>query len=295
MPDSSNVTPPPPTNVLTLDVEDWYHLSGEQLRGRGVPRTEIVARQLDRVLELLGRHDTRATFFCLGGSLESRPDLVRRIAEAGHEVASHGWGHQPIRTIGLDAFRKDLRRSLDWLQDILGRPVRGYRAPAFSVPPEQLEQFYDICFEEGLSYDSSVFPIRGRRYGIPDGPRQPSVVREDGTRRLVELPLSTMSWLGRRWPVAGGGYWRLLPGRMIRAAVSRLNQDGLIMVTYLHPYEFDPHRLAATSAAGWSVRALRHGFKQNLRRKTMYRKLDMLLTHCRFGTVEDYLRGAGHL
>lgn len=283
------------TNVLTFDMEDWYQLTGVQLRGRGMSRPDLLARQLDRLLDLLQRHACRATFFCLGCSLVDSPELVQRIADAGHEIGTHGWSHEPIHRIGLDAFKEDLLRSLDWLTQVLGRPVRGYRAPAFSVMPEQLETFYDICFEAGLSYDSSVFPIQGRRYGIPDAPTGPTVVRQDGGRRLVEFPLSTVEWLGRRWPVAGGGYWRLLPAGLICAAVGRINREGRIMVTYLHPYEFDPRRLSAAAAAGFSRRAVLHDLKQNLRRRSISGKLDKLLRSYRFGAIEDYLRDAGSI
>jgi polysaccharide deacetylase family protein (PEP-CTERM system associated) len=280
-------------NVLTIDVEDWYHLSGLQLRGSGTLRPDILARQLDRGLELLARHGCRATFFCLGSSLVETPELVRRIVAAGHEVGTHGWGHQPIQRIGLTVFRADLQRSLAWLQDLVGRPVRGYRAPAFSVAAGQLDEFYDICWEAGLSYDSSVFPIRGRRYGIPMARPEPHVVREGSGRRLVEIPLATLPWLGRRWPVAGGGYWRILPAWVIAAAVSRLNRSGRPMVTYLHPYELDAHRLSTKTAAGLSWRGLKRGWQQNLRRGSIYGKLDGILSAYRFGAVEDYLRDAG--
>ncbi|MCK4343435.1 MAG: polysaccharide deacetylase family protein [Phycisphaerae bacterium] len=286
-------TPPPISNILTIDVEDWYHLSGLQIRGRGTPRPDILARQLDRLLSLLAEHNCRATFFCLGSSLVNSPHLVQQIAAAGHEIATHGWGHEPIARIGTAAFQDDLKRSLDWLQELLGRPVNGYRAPAFSVGAGQLDEFYDICFEAGLAYDSSVFPIRGRRYGIPDARLEPHVVREGAGRRLVEIPLSATTWLGRQWPVAGGGYWRLMPVRLIVALVTRLNRERRPMVTYLHPYEFDAEPLSATTAAGRSLPSLRHQLRQNLNRGTMYRKLDTLLSTHRFGAVEDYLRDAG--
>jgi polysaccharide deacetylase family protein (PEP-CTERM system associated) len=280
------------TNVLTFDVEDWYHLSGEQIRGSGTLRPDILARQLDRLLDLLARHDCRATFFCLGSSLAESPQLVHRIAAAGHEIASHGWGHQPIHEIGLDAFRDDLRRSLGWLANLLGRPVRGYRAPAFSVAAEQLEGFYDVCFACGLDYDSSVFPIRGRRYGIADASCAPHVVRQQADRRLVELPLATVTWRGRTWPVAGGGYWRILPARALIAAIRRINAEARPMVTYFHPYELDTARLSATQAAGRSLRSRKHGWRQNLGRRTMYGKLDAILSTFRFTAAEDYLRDA---
>ncbi|MEW6250647.1 MAG: DUF3473 domain-containing protein [Planctomycetota bacterium] len=292
---SQNVAAPAGLNCLTFDVEDWYHLSGEQIRGHGALRPDVLARQLDRVLGLLAEHRARATFFCLGSSLAGAPELVRRIVGAGHEVGTHGWAHQPIAEIGLPAFQADLRRSLNWLQDLLGRPVLGYRAPAFSVAPAQLQGFYDICFEAGLAYDSSVFPIRGARYGIPDAPLAPHVVREAEGRRLVELPLATLEWRGRRRPVAGGGYWRLLPGWLVDAAITRVNRTGRPMVTYLHPYEFDSVSLSAIAAAGWSRRSLKHQVRQNLRRRSMYGKLNRLLARHRFVAAEDWLRAAGWL
>ena len=282
-------------HVLTVDVEDWYHLTGEQIRGSGTLRPEILARQIDRLLALLNQHDCRATFFCLGGSLSESPELVRRIAEAGHEIGTHGWSHQPISQVGLDAFREDLCRSIRWLEDLLGCRVRGHRAPAFSVTAEQLEGFYDICFEAGLEYDSSVFPIASRRYGIPDVRLEPHTVRVAGDRRLVELPLSTVRWLGRTWPVAGGGHWRVLPVGAIHASIRALTRLERPMVTYLHPYEFDTQRLSAFKAAGVGKRSLKHGLKQNLRRGSMYRKLDAVLAAHRFGAAEDYLRAAGRI
>ena len=280
-------------NILTFDVEDWYDLSGRLVRGAGVPRPERLAAQLEHVLELLGRHRCRATFFCLGSSLANTPELVRQIAAAGHEIGTHGWGHELVSRIGLPRFRDDLLRSMCWLQDTLGRRVAGYRAPAFSVPPEHMDKFYDICLDVGLAYDSSVFPIRGSRYGVPDAPREPHVARTAGGRRLFELPLSTVIWAGRAWPVAGGGYWRVLPSRCICAAIRRVNADGRPMVTYLHPYELDPQPLSASQAAGRSWRSFKHGLKQNLGRRSIYAKLDHVLASFRFGAAEDYLREYG--
>lgn len=282
-------------NLLTVDLEDWYQLTGELLAGSDESQAGILERQLDRLLELLARRNCRATFFCLGKSLAPHPHLVRRVAEAGHELATHGWGHRRIGQIGLDAFREDLGRSIGWLTDLIGRPVYGHRAPAFSIPPGQLDKFYDICFDSGLTYDSSVFPFRGRRYGIADAPRQPHMVRQDGDRRLVEMPLATVTWLGRRWAIAGGGWWRLMPGWMIRRAVRRMNHEGIPFTAYVHPYEFDAQKLNAARAAGRSLNATRWTFKQNLGRASLYGKLDGLLAAFRFGAIEDYLRGAGYL
>ena len=285
----------PPDNLLTVDVEDWYQLTGVLLGGAGRSRGDILERQLERLLDLLAERNCRATFFCLGRSLADWPHLVRRVAQAGHEIGTHGWEHRPICRIGLEAFRADLQRSIGWLTDLTGSEVLGHRAPAFSVAPEQLQGFYDVCFESGLSYDSSVFPFRGRRYGIPDAPRHPHVVRSDGGRKLVEFPLATVHWLGRRWAVAGGGWWRVMPVRVIRAAVGRVNREGLPFTTYIHPYECDSRKLDAVAAAGPSFPARMWTLRQNFRRGSMYGKLKRLLSAYRFGAVEDYLRGTGQL
>jgi polysaccharide deacetylase family protein (PEP-CTERM system associated) len=281
----------PPVILLTIDMEDWYDLASELLGGTPRLRPDILARQLDRVLELLARHRRRATFFCLGRSLAGCPELVQRVAQAGHELGTHGWSHQRLFRTGLKAFREDLRRAVGWLRDLTGQPVWGHRAPAFSVLPEQLEEFYDICLEAGLVYDSSVFPFRGRRYGIPDAPRGPHVVRNVGGRKLIEMPLATVDWLGRRWALAGGGWWRLLPLGVIRRGIERVGREGLPFMTYFHPSEFDAQRLDAVVAAGRSsARAWKVGWQQNLFRSAVYRKLDTVLSEHRSCAVEDYLR-----
>lgn len=283
-------------NLLTIDVEDWYQLVGESLTGADdAARPAVVERQLVRALELLARHRCRATFFCLGRSLVNAPHLVRLIASAGHELGTHGWSHRWIFETGLDAFREDLRRSVVWLSDLTGRAVLGHRAPAFSVRPEQLEGFFDIAFEAGLRYDSSVFPFRGRRYGIPTAPRGVYIVRANGARKLVEFPLATVELAGRRWPVAGGGWWRVLPAWAIGAAVKRLEREGLPFMTYLHPYEFDAERLDARAAGGRGLRARRLNLTANLGRSSVYSKLDRLLGRFRFMAVEDYLNASGCL
>lgn len=282
-------------NLLTIDAEDWHQLVGERFTGVDRLYPESVERQLTRLLELLARHRCRATFFCLGRSLAPLPHLVKMIAAAGHEIGTHGWSHRLIFETGLDAFRDDLRRSIDWLTDLTGRAVLGHRAPAFSITADQLQGFYDIAFEAGLRYDSSVFPFRGRRYGLPDQPRLGQVVRRDGDRTLIELPLATVNYAGRRWPVAGGGWWRLLPTRAIQSAVARVNQEGLPFVTYFHPYEFDTQRLSAGRVAGLSLRSLRLSLTQNLGRASVYRKLDAVLGRHKFIAVEDYLHDAGYV
>ncbi len=280
-------------NLLTFDLEDWYQLSGERLGAPGEPQPARLERQLGRLLELLTRHGVHATFFCLGRSLVASPHLVRRVMEAGHEISTHGWGHGLIHQIGLEAFREDLKRAIAWLSDLTGRAILGYRAPAFSVSAEQLEGFYDICVECGLRYDSSVFPFRGGRYGIEGAPRRPHVVRDTAGHTLTEFPLATVEWFGRRWAIAGGGWWRMMPAAVIRAAVAKVNHEGLPFTTYFHPYEFDSERLDAFVASSPSLAALKWGIKQNLGRSSVYEKLDRVLTEFPFGSVEEFLHGSG--
>lgn len=284
-----------PQFLLTIDLEDWYQTFGDLFGGSSDVRPDVMERQLDRIMDLLDRHRLRATFFVLGKSFEKHPHFVKRVADAGHEIATHGWGHEPLPKIGLEGFRKDLRRSMNWLTDLTGRPVLGYRAPIFSVREQELELFYDICFEEGLRYDSSVFPFPGRRYGIPSASREPRVVRNSAGRRLVEMPLATVNWAGRRWPVAGGVQWRLLPRVALSGAFRRLAAEGVPGTTYFHPYEFDPRWLNFAQAAGWSFGSVKRWFFQSVLRFTLYRKVDRLAGQFRFGAVEDYLRGAGLL
>jgi hypothetical protein len=163
------------------------------------------------------------------------------------------------------------------------------------VTAEQLEGFYDVCFEAGLTYDSSVFPFAGKRYGISGAPRRPHVVREADGRKLLEIPLATIERGGRRRPVSGGGWWRLMPVRAISAAISAVNREQIPFTTYIHPYELDPRLLNAVRAAGPSLRSVMWTVRQNVRRGSMYGKLSKILAMHRFGAVEDYLRDTGQI
>ncbi len=228
-------------NAMTVDVEDYFQASAfdrvvsrarwEALDSRVVPNTR-------RVLSLFEETGVRATFFVLGWVAERFPQLVREIAAGGHEVASHGYHHQLLYTLTPRQFREDVRAAKAVLEDAIGGPVLGFRAPSFSIVESSLWAL-DVLVEEGYTYDASIFPIRHDRYGIPDAERHAHMVRRDAGA-LLEVPGSTVR-LGRvNLPVAGGGYFRLLPYSWTRWGIRRVNeQERKPVVFYFHPWELD--------------------------------------------------------
>jgi len=233
-------------NAMSIDVEDWFHPEAlrDQVRREDWDRLEPRAgRIVDVLLPLLDAAGVRATFFVLGWVAEREPDLVPRLVRAGHEVASHGYAHRMITQQTPEEFAADLRRSLAVLRTQSGRPIRGYRAPSFSVVRDTLWAL-DILLAEGIEYDSSIFPVRHDRYGIPGAPRGPHRIRHTGGRELWELPPVTLQVAGRSLPAAGGGYLRLFPYAYNAYAIRRMQAENLPAVVYTHPWEYDteqPH------------------------------------------------------
>jgi len=230
-------------NALTFDVEEYFHAEAFAgvVRPEEWPTLESrVVSLTEGLLEVLDAARARATFFVLGWVADRHPGLVRKIASQGHEVACHGYAHRMIQRLTPAQFAEDVGRAKSALEDASGRAVLGYRAPTFSVTRETLWSL-DVLCEAGFRYDSSIFPIVHDRYGIPDAPRFPHRRRTEGGAGITEFPLSTVQVLGWRWPVAGGGYFRLAPYAVTRAAIERLNRrEGQPAIVYLHPWEMDP-------------------------------------------------------
>ncbi len=233
----------PATHAMTIDVEDWFQV---QAYADVISRDEWdslpsrVEANTDRVLALFARAGVIGTFFTLGWVAERKPALVRRIVAAGHELASHGYGHAKVDSIGAEAFRADVDRARKLLEDVGGVSVRGYRAPTFSIG-SHTPWAWSILAETGHTYSSSVYPVRHDLYGEPDAPRVPHR-RADGA--LWEVPMTTLRLRGRNLPVAGGGWFRLAPYPLFRAAWRRLDRDGDRCVFFTHPWEIDagqPH------------------------------------------------------
>jgi polysaccharide deacetylase family protein (PEP-CTERM system associated) len=220
--------------VISIDVEDWPQSTWD----RSLPITERAARSTRRVLEILRQSAVRTTMFVLGKFAQAFPEVVREIHADGHEVASHGYGHEEIFRQSPAQFRDDIWRSKDLLQQMIGHPVKGYRAPDFSVVHDTLWAL-PILAEVGFEYDSSIYPIQGMRYGIPYWPTHPVRVRLANDRSIIEAPIATLTRFRKRWPVGGGGYHRLLPGVMSRFCAREV-MKAAPFVLYCHPYEFDP-------------------------------------------------------
>lgn len=226
------------TNALTIDVEDYFQVSAfapHIARSEWNTRECRVERNVNLILEMLAFRDTKATFFTLGWIAERYPQLVRQIVSEGHELASHGYGHERASEQSEAAFFADVHLAKIVLEDLAGSEVNGYRAPSFSIGAGNLWAF-DCLARAGYRYSSSVFPVRHDHYGMPDSPRFAHEVRPG----LMEIPMTTYRVLNRNFPSSGGGYFRLLPYALSRWMLSRVNaEDRESGVFYFHPWEID--------------------------------------------------------
>ncbi len=230
------------TNILTIDLEDWYQVSNlDRYIGREQWRhcENRLEASTYRLLAILDEAGVKATFFVLGWNAERNGRLVREMSRCGHEIAVHGYHHALIYEQTPVQFGWELAHCRNLVQAITGVAARGYRAASFSVVRRSLWAL-EMLEEHGFEYDSSIFPIRHHRYGIPDSPGHPYRVAINGHASLVEFPISTMQWLGRTTGFSGGAYFRLLPYPVVARAIRRLNALGQPAVAYLHPWELDP-------------------------------------------------------
>jgi polysaccharide deacetylase family protein (PEP-CTERM system associated) len=229
----------PVRNVLTFDVEDWFHGFGfSTCRQRALPRRLKVG--LVRVLEILDTYSVKATFFILGSLVEECRSTLGLIVDAGHEIAAHGYEHTPIYRLSPAGFARDLHKTLVALRSLVSYPIRSYRAPFFSITQRSLWAL-PILVKAGITCDSSIVPAHNPRYGIPSANRFPHPVFTDYPPKLTEYPVSTLSYGGVNLPFGGGFYARLLPYRLIQHAIQKINRQGRPAIIYFHPWEFDPH------------------------------------------------------
>jgi polysaccharide deacetylase family protein (PEP-CTERM system associated) len=268
-------------NAMTVDVEDYFQV---QALSDGIPREawdqipRRVESNIDRLLQLFSDNRVSATFFTLGWIAERHPEMMRRIAAAGHELASHGYDHTRVDRLSPASFREDVRRTKGTIEEIAGCRLIGYRAPTFSIGSDT-PWAYEILENEDYHYSSSIYPIRHDLYGAADAPRSPF---QPGSGRLWEFPLTTRRLLGQNFPCAGGGYFRLLPYWTSRRNLYHINAaDELPCIFYLHPWEIDAGQ---PRVVGLRMRSrLRH--YTNL--KTMPSRLSRLVQDFRWGRMDE--------
>jgi polysaccharide deacetylase family protein (PEP-CTERM system associated) len=276
------------TNALSVDVEDYFQVSAFSPY---IDRSEWdchecrVERNINRILGLFDEYGVKGTFFTLGWIAERYPELVRKIADEGHELASHGYGHQRASDMDASSFLADVRLAKLVLEDVAGKEVKGYRAPSFSIGKTSMWA-YEALEEAGYRYSSSVFPIRHDHYGMPDAPRL--VHRKSAN--FVEIPVSTMRLMGRNLPASGGGYFRLMPYPISRTVFRRVNSaDRLPIVFYFHPWEIDPGQ---PRIPGINVKTR---FRHYVNLGRMESRLRSLLKDFKWAPIEDVFRqGLNH-
>ncbi len=270
-------------NALTIDVEDYFHVSGfdhcvDRADWDRLPSR--VANSTDRLLDCLAAANVRATFFVLGWVAERQPSLVLAIRSAGHEIGCHSYAHRLVYEQTPQEFRADLRRGLDVLEDTLGERIRAYRAPSFSITSRSLWAL-DVLAEEGITLDSSIYPTHHDRYGIPGTPLEPHPISlPAGT--LWEFPPPVYRLLGYPLPVGGGGYFRLYPYALTRHALKRINAGGRPFAIYLHPWEVDPDQPRFRPG-------LLRGFRHYVNLERTEERLVRLLQDFPFGTLSEAL------
>lgn len=279
-----DISSPSLRNAMSVDVEDWFQVGafeGVIERDQWDGCAHRYADNSARILDLFARHEVRATFFVLGWIAERAPGLVRRIAEAGHEVASHGQDHRRVFTLTPDQFRADLSRSRAALEDAAGVRLTGYRAPSFSID-RRTPWAHAILAEQGYAYSSSVAPIAHDHYGWAEAPR--FAWRPLADAALVEFPVTTALLGGRRIAAAGGGFFRLLPYPVSRWAIRQVNAAGQPAMTYFHPWEIDPDQPRI-------VAPLRSRLRHYTNLARMEGKLDRLLGDFRWGRMDAVIAG----
>ncbi len=280
-------------HAFTVDVEDYHNIIARDWLGRDGPPTRAVVENTGRFLRHLATRNRRATFFVLGEVAAAYPGLIRDIAAGGHELGVHGFYHRQVFKLTAESFRKEVVDAKKLIEDISGQPVRGHRAPAFSIMPDTAWAL-DVLAQAGFVYDSSIFPIAGRRYGWPGFREDIHEVTLTGGRTIIEAPMSTVTLFGKRLPACGGGYLRHFPGIVTTWALRRIEKLRPAIV-YTHPYEIELP-IGGLDTTGLSVtdaRRVQRFHRLQLRnRATVERKLASLLDEFQFDTLWNVIQRA---
>lgn len=277
-------------SAFTVDVEDGISLAMIHDFGVDCSQTTRVVTHTRRILELLDEYDTRGTFFILGKVAEDFPELITEIANGGHELGVHGYHHYPFFKMSREEALEEISSAKKLIEDISGEEVLGHRAPRFSITPET-KWGLDVIVEAGFQYDSSIMPIKAKRYGWPGFTKEINEISTPLGHKLIEVPLSTMSVLGKEIPVCGGGYLRLFPYLFTKKSFEKIGKERPV-ITYLHPYEMDTERYPEyyfdeLDKAGFLKRNKMKSMWWN--RRTVFSKLKTLLKNYDFGMLRDII------
>lgn len=269
-------------NVLTIDVEDWFHileLPAEIPVQDWIKLENRVLENTLSLLDLLRRYNAKATFFVLGWVAQYYPDLIREIAKQGHEIATHGYSHQLIHSLTPQEFARDINLSLEYLSRVTSNPIRGYRAPGFSLTEDCLWAL-DILLDLGLSYDASIFPLKRNHGGCENFAEEAGLVTTPKGREILEVPVTCNNILGKKLYLLGGGYFRISPYWMIESGIKQLNRQDKPAMIYLHPREFDPlqPRLEMSKVRSFMSYVNLHQTET---------KLEKVLRNFRFNSIEN--------
>ena len=268
-------------NALSVDVEDYFQVTGFEGVIARRDWEKLPARfriGLDKILAILERHRTKATFFFLGWIAERHPDALRDVAQGGHEIGIHGYDHRLIYNQSAAAFEAELRRAVAAVRKHYDGPLLGHRAPSFSIREDSLWAL-EVLAKLGFRYDSSIFPFKRRRYGIANAPTRPYRLGQG----MWEFPMSTITVLGKAVPVAGGGYFRLYPYALTKKAIETMNAEGRPAMVYLHPWELDPDQPVVRASLG-------NRFRHRVNLDKTEARLEKLCRDFRFAPAREVLK-----
>lgn len=277
-------------NAFSVDVEDGISIAMRDRFGKQVPQTDRVLNSTHKILKLLERHNTKATFFFLGQVAEAFPDLVRETQARGHEIGVHGHDHHIFHKLNRDRAREELYRGKSVLEDLTGKKVQGHRAPCFSIN-EPTAWALDLLLELGFEYDSSIMPCRAVGYGWPGQPLDIGMISTPGGSRIMQVPLSVTQIMGHQIPALGGSYFRLLPFAFSRR-IFRQIQSNRPVIMYLHPYELDPAPYPEFYMRELAKAPLKTRLRMRsmwIRRRSLMERYDRLLSEFRFEPISSLL------
>jgi polysaccharide deacetylase family protein (PEP-CTERM system associated) len=272
-------------NILTFDVEDWYHGVFYGIPEHMWESCEArVEPQLNYILTLLRKTNNKATFFTVASLARRSPEIIKRIDSEGHEIALHSYSHKMLTELNQEEFEEDIKRSLDVMASVTDQKISGFRAPYWSVNDQNRDFVVKVLGRNGFNYDSSIFPFKTFQYGDSRAPRYPNIIQTDNGSCITEVPPSILEFFKKRIPFSGGFYFRLLPYKLIKSGIRRVNKEGYPAIFYFHPYDIDSEQ--PRIARGFKERIILYA---NLRK--CRQKFEKLLHNFKFGRMDEYVRG----